>query len=385
MRILFASTVWEPTTINGGPVRVGVALTRELVRRGHHVEVLTSNIATLSPRGFLPARSCPSPSGLVHYLPASAWAAHFSLVRSEALRPWLAGNLQTFDIVHVNFAREWWPFQVAAAARAQGCPSILQSHGNLHRRAIQHRIVDVAFTGKALQGAARLLALQPTEVEQLRRISPAAPITILGNGVPDEYFLSPVRTAELRQPMTLLFVGRLHADKRVLQLIAMIERLLPEFPALQCRIAGPDGGELQRAKSSVDALGLQAHVQFLGALDESELRSEYQRATLLVHPSIRESYGLAVLEAMASGLPVVATTGCALAVEWQSVGAAKIVAPDSDQFMEAVSAMLKSSQKRDQIAVRAYDYVRTSHTVAATVDRLLEIYEVAITRRHMAA
>jgi glycosyltransferase involved in cell wall biosynthesis len=104
----------------------------------------------------------------------------------------------------------------------------------------------------------------------------------------------------------LLFVGRLRIRKGVEVLLAALAELRRRNRAAVLRIAG-DGEHRARLEDEVDELGLRDAVSFLGTCDGPRVRRLLAGAAALVVPSIYEGMPLVVLEAMASGVPVVAS------------------------------------------------------------------------------
>lgn len=142
------------------------------------------------------------------------------------------------------------------------------------------------------------------------------------------------------QPI-LLYVGRLAASKRVSVLI----EALPHLPDAHAAIVGDDadvyGVEAQHCRELAERLGVADRVHFLGQVDDRELADVYRGADMLVIPSLHEGYCLPVVEAMASGLPVIAARATALP---ETVGDAGLTfTPDDAQDLaRQVSKVLHS-------------------------------------------
>lgn len=120
------------------------------------------------------------------------------------------------------------------------------------------------------------------------------------------------RKLGLDEQPVLLYVGRLAASKCV---PLMIEAL-PLVPKSQALIVGDTsdvyGVEARRCQELAKRLGVADRVHFLGQLDDRDLADIYRAADVLVIPSLHEGYCLPAVEAMASGLPVVAARTTAL-------------------------------------------------------------------------
>jgi colanic acid/amylovoran biosynthesis glycosyltransferase len=104
----------------------------------------------------------------------------------------------------------------------------------------------------------------------------------------------------------LLCVARLSPEKGLTDLIHALRLLRNEGYDLELRLGG-DGPTKQQLKALAEAVGLSDHVHFLGYLNEDEVVRELKRSDLFVLPSFVEGLPVSAMEAMAVGLPVVAT------------------------------------------------------------------------------
>jgi glycosyltransferase involved in cell wall biosynthesis len=129
----------------------------------------------------------------------------------------------------------------------------------------------------------------------------------------------------------LLYVGRLAGNKRVPLLIEALARLRDDVPAVHLAAIGDDRDvyriEADRCLALAAELGVSPRVHLLGRLEDAQLARAYQSASLLVLPSLHEGFCLPVIEAMASGLPVVAARATALP---ETVGAAGLTFTPND-------------------------------------------------------
>lgn len=106
-------------------------------------------------------------------------------------------------------------------------------------------------------------------------------------------------------PSDIIFAGRLIREKNVDLLIRAVGRLLPENPGIRCIIIG-DGPEKERLMGLAGDLGVDGSVLFTGFLKgDEEVIGHLKSSKVFVFPSTREGFGIAALEAMACGLPVV--------------------------------------------------------------------------------
>jgi glycosyltransferase involved in cell wall biosynthesis len=113
-----------------------------------------------------------------------------------------------------------------------------------------------------------------------------------------------------RQANRILFVGRVTGEKQIDVLLNAVA-LLPADIDAQLEIVG-GGDQKKNLEAMAATLGIADRVTFTGYVTETELRDAYTRATVFAMPSIAELQSIATMEAMASGLPVVAADAMAL-------------------------------------------------------------------------
>jgi len=128
-------------------------------------------------------------------------------------------------------------------------------------------------------------------------------VHLVFNGIdPDFWHPSP----EPKKPgKTMLCAGRLEPVKGFDLLIESFARISRALPDLRLVIVG-DGSQRAELEQQASAAGLQDRITFTGFLDRDGLRAEYHKADLFVMPSRSEGFPIALLEAMATGLPFVA-------------------------------------------------------------------------------
>jgi glycosyltransferase involved in cell wall biosynthesis len=112
------------------------------------------------------------------------------------------------------------------------------------------------------------------------------------------------RRVDPEAPVRLMSVARLTPHKRIADAVRAVRELIDEGLNVTYSIVS-DGPERATLEAMCADLGLGGHVSFLGFVSRGRLVSELSDADLFVHPSAAEGFGVAVVEAMASGLPVV--------------------------------------------------------------------------------
>jgi glycosyltransferase involved in cell wall biosynthesis len=162
------------------------------------------------------------------------------------------------------------------------------------------------------------------------------------------------RKAKFEERATVLYIGRIERAKGIKVLAEAIPKVIQKFPRTHFLIAGYDRstprGTSQRAEleQQFAGVGVAASVEFLGAVEQSQLPALYQRADLCVVPALQyESFSYTCAQAMAAGKAVIATRigGMSETVEDGKTGL--IVEPDNaDDLAEAVVDLLKDRERR---------------------------------------
>ena len=291
--------------------------------------------------------------------------AHFLHPSIFGLAAWLQARhagLPTLVSWHLDYgqiARHWraGPFHAGAIA-----PGI-----NLLTRVILNR-ADCA------------LAPSRSAQQHLRRIGVTAPVGLWRRGVDSERFHPRHADSAMRrrlaaaapQDLLLLAVGRLSAEKGLEQL----RPVLRAIPGAQLALVGE--GPL-RPRLEAHFAGLP--VRFTGALSGRELSRAYASADLFVFPSHVESFGLVLLEAMASGLPLVAArTGGAPELLREGHNGFSFAVGDQAGLLAGVQCLAADAELRRRMG-RAARADAESRGWPAAMDELIARYERLALRR----
>src|SRR5262249_33785100 len=134
--------------------------------------------------------------------------------------------------------------------------------------------------------------------------------TIVPHGVDETFAPGPARA----DAPFLLAVGDLYIQKNLHALLDAFQLVAPTQPNLELRIAGTaiDADYAARLTRQAQQLGLADRVRFLGRVPQAELIELYRSCTIFVFPSLEESFGMPLLEAMACGAPIIAADRAAM-------------------------------------------------------------------------
>jgi glycosyltransferase involved in cell wall biosynthesis len=200
---------------------------------------------------------------------------------------------------------------------------------------------------------------------------PAHRVTVIKNGVDADYFRPPVTRQDLAP--VILSVARLVPDKDPGTLVRAFRLAAAEHPEAQLWLVG-DGPLKEPLGRLVQDLGLTARVRFLAA--RPDLRPLLHRASLLALSSVAEALPNVVLEAMAAGLPVVATRVGGLP-EMVTPGCTGWLAPpgDAPALAAAISQLLGSGETRRAFGQAGRRRVQQDFSLTAMARRHQEVLQ----------
>jgi glycosyltransferase involved in cell wall biosynthesis len=376
MRILFAITVFFPSRIYGGPATVAFNQARELVKRGHEVTVVTSDVLTMNPRQHVTEQETVMDGVRIKYFPTCITMPKFPALISFELRTWLKQSLKDYDVVHVHFARDWIPVAVTREAIRQGVRVFLQPHGMLGRMDGVRKVLDKLIISRLLKLATGVLSLQETEHRNIVSICPEAKTIILPNGAAIKS-CSMLWNTDMLDRKIVLFLARLHPRKRVLDVIEAAKLLREAGHSIRFRIAGPDEGNLSLAQQRVREYRLETSVEFVGPLAQNEVAEEFVNASLYVLPSVDEPFPMTVLEAMALGVPTIVTKGIHIRDLLERNKAAMVVPADPQSIAAGILKLLANPSLARQLSENGRQLMANELTMDKVVTRLEQIYQGA--------
>lgn len=224
--------------------------------------------------------------------------------------------------------------------------------------------------GAVLRSAARVIAVSTDQPEFLMRAYgvPKERIELIPNVVRSEFILGPRERPDPGRRFRLLFVGRLAPQKNV---PLLLNALAAVTEPIEVRIVG-DGEDRSMLERMIGELGLD-NAQMVGAKTGQDLIDEYRWADAFVLTSIKESTGLVILEAIAAGLPVVATNVVGVRDTVGDDGL--LVAPDPAALAQALDHLAGDADLWLDLAARSAKRAGRREPWTVCLDRLQDVYD----------
>jgi glycosyltransferase involved in cell wall biosynthesis len=243
-------------------------------------------------------------------------------------------------------------------------------------RAISN-VFNLVIPGKRL--ASLMLVANPRTRAALPRGIRGRVVELVENGVDLQIWRQKLPNAGAAPELRLIFVGRL-IDWKALEIVLEAIARVSKHQAVSCEVIG-DGPMRQIWQDMAKQLGLETTVKFSGFLSQPECARRLQAADVFVLPSLFECGGAVVLEAMAVGLPVIATAWGG-PLDYLDDNCGILVEPSSREdliegFANAMIRLGGSSSLRKQMGQAGYDRARQYFDWERKVDRILELYATA--------
>ena len=310
----------------GGQENVVYDLTKQLAHAGYHVQVVTSAVGSDAPgtkiedgvlvrrmRGWVFGHAPIMPSFPAELFRAATANTIVHLHIGQAFTPemvWLVSKLRHFKYIaelHIDF-------------EPSGPAGVLLP---LYKRLILKRV---------LHSAQSIVTLNKQTLQTVREAyGYTGPARVLHNGIDDAYYAidRPPLKPNPPQTLRLLFVGRLSKQKN---LLTLLKALTITNRKVQLDVLG-DGEERGPIEAAIAAYRL-TNVTLHGRKDRAQVMEFYKTCDALVMPSLYEAQPLALLEAMAAGIPIIGTN--VIGVEDHIRGAGIIVDPTPEGLAEGI-------------------------------------------------
>ncbi|MGO1119626.1 glycosyltransferase [Rhodovibrionaceae bacterium A322] len=384
MRILHSLATLSAA--QGGPSQAVLDMALPLQERGHEISIFATTFKG-PPVDLAPARA----QGVkVELFPlGTPEVLNRPLQRSPALAQALEKELREgqYDLVHLHSWHLHHCWVTGDLCRKLGVPYFLRPHGSLDPYIIQRKrlpkwILEQLFMNRVTRGATALHFTAQEEWELARPWIFNRPGIVVPNSLdcaafdslPDaSVFLDQFPEAKGRR--IVLFLSRLAEKKGLDLLVPAFEKAQKEFGDLHLVLAGPDHGVTDRVKADLSARGLTDRATFTGMIRGDLKRAAYAAASCFVLPSYSENFGIAVVEAMASNLPVIISNKVNIWRELAEDNAGLVCETTLPDLTDKLLTLLAEPEKAAALARAGKETARSRYDRAAVADQLEAAYQ----------
>jgi glycosyltransferase involved in cell wall biosynthesis len=366
-------------------VSVSIArLAAELCNAGHKVTLVAAD--TVSSPGTVEPMVKVDPRVDLRLFPFRS-RGHRRLHLSAEIREWLNQSASNFDVMDIQGVWSFVTVHAAQAARRANVPYVLTPHGQMAlwdwqkmpwrkrsffegfvksawRRATAIRFVSDGEADSSMASAGTRRVVIPYWVDQ-----PAAKDS-------ENCRLELARRTDIpRDAAIILFLGRLSAQKGVLEIVEAFDHLWRTRKNVALVLAGPLDGEYGAQVTRVAARVPSArNIRLLGPVYDEGKEELFRAASLFITLSKNEGLPIAVLEAMAHGLPIVAT-GQAHLPELSQYKAGIVVSSDPIHVAQAIDSVLIDRERLQRMATNARHLIEERFTAQTVTPQILALYD----------
>jgi glycosyltransferase involved in cell wall biosynthesis len=357
VRLLHVVPTYLPATRYGGPIYAVHGLCRALARRGHQVDVFTTNVDGDGESSVALETPVDVDGVSVRYFPSSFRRLYFS----PRMRAALDREIANYDVVHLHSVFLWPTYAAARAAERRRVPYVISPRGMLvpeliaRKSAFAKRLWMQAFERRTFARAAGVHFTAQKEWDDAARTAMPLPAPFI---VPNGLDL-PAASTTPRRPDTLLALGRINWKKGLDRLLDAVQTV----PDVKVVIAGNDEENLtQQLRAQAERNGIADRVEFRSEVAGAEKDNLFATATALVLPSLSENFGNVVLEAMAAAMPVIVTREVGLAADVEQAEAGIVIDGTPKSLAEAIQRVLRDPELRAQMGRRGRELVSERFT-----------------------
>lgn len=375
MRVLHVVPTYLPAVRYGGPIYSVHALCQTLASRGHDIHVYTTNVDGPGNSNVPLAEQVVLDGVKVRYFPCGLGRR---LYRSPAMGRTLKAEVTTFNVLHLHSVFLWPTLAAARAARRAIVPYVLAPRGMLVGNLIERksRLLKTAwirlFERANVAGAAAIHVTSELERDELAKLGiPARRVAVVANGIELPDLMRPAARLAAARSSYVLSLGRLNWKKGLDRLV----RAMASVPGVDLLIAGNDEENYQpRLEAMVRELNMSSRVRFLGPVHGEEKWDLIRSASVFALPSHSENFGIAALEAMACGCPVVVTPDVGLARIIGEAGAGIVVGGEAKELGTAISTLISDPDRRKLMGEAGRKLASERFSWGGIAEQMEEVY-----------
>lgn len=384
MKILHIIPTYLPSVHSRGVIDSIHFLNKQLVQRGVDVSVYTTDQDGAGGTMNVPVGREVNIEGVKVIYCKSAFLKHWYY--SDDMRALLLKTVADFDIVHITSVFLAQSFLGAYYARKFKKPYIITPHGSLMRtplsmRAFLKKIYILLIERVNIKHA---ILHFTTEIEQKEFIETGLACKKMFV-IPHSFESEPLKEGErgafrkkfniLPDAPIILFLGRLAKIKGFDTLIPAFAETVKRHPRAVLVLAGPDDkGYLSEINRLISEYNIAKSIVFAGMVVGEEKQNVYFDSDIFVMPSYSENFGMAIIEAMHYGLPVVVTEGVGISPLIARNGAGIVVKKEVSELGAALRRLLSDAELRNKIGRAGNILANEEFSPRRVVDKFLLEY-----------
>jgi len=375
--------------LRGGPSFALPLMANGLADLGVSVDVVTTDDDGPAGRRNLPL-GCAVTDGRVTYRYFARTTSFYT--SSWSLTAWLARHVRGYDLVHIHALFSYAALPASLAAYRSGVPYIVRPLGTLsrwsveQRRPLLKRLSYGVLESRIVRQAAAMHYTSGQEQREAEMLGISTRPVVIPVPIDAGAFAHPPSRDHVAGlvPLAasrpfLLYLSRLDRKKGLDLLIPAFADVHVRHPQVLLVIAGSGDPVLAReVRDEVGRRGLDGDVVFVGHVDGDQKQALLAHAAAFVLPSYGENFGIAPVEAMAAGVPVVITDRVGIAPDVAAALAGLVVRPDASAIARALNRVIEDPNLTARLAANARSLAGSRYAIPVVATELLQAYESVV-------
>lgn len=376
--------------VSGGPYAALLNMAKELANIGMEVDIIATNDDGRNKRHLDAPLGRWQQRDHYRFMMFSKQSEMYKI--SFPLLQWLKHHVTEYDIVHVHALFSFPSIAGARVARSQGVPYIIRPLGVMNRWGLKNRrpwpkLLSYSLNEQVLlRDASAIHCTSKEEANELAGLGFRWNTVLVPLGLDLTQFQSLPsadifyeRFPEARHTRNILFLSRVNAKKGLDLLLPAFARLHAHDPGLRLILAGDEGdapcGLTAKLHQQAVALGIAGNVTFTGFITGEFRLACLAAACLFVLPSYSENFGISLLEALAAGLPCIASDQVALAVSAARSRAVCLVPCQEEALRQAIRGLLDDPAEAARLAFIGKAFAHENYSLSGMGRSLLALYQ----------
>lgn len=360
----------------GGCARVVFDLSKELVKQGHEVTILTTDMYKPNQRYESQNPEFVEGIRIIRYKYISDYLAWDKKIYiSPGMIKYLKNNLKEYDIVHLEDLLSLQGIITSKFCKKFDIPYIITAHGSLPFL-IKNKILNKLIFKNILLRSSKAIALTNQESDLYKKLGlNGNKIEIIPNGIdltnnPIEIGLFRKKHKIEKNKKIILYLGRIHKTKGINTLINVFDKVLDDNKDVILVIAGPDDGYLQKIQNKAKRLKIMDKILFTGPLYGNEKFEAYTDSDLFVTPKF-SGFPLTFLESCSCGTPII-TTNHIDSLDWINDNVGYVVDYNEKKLAESIIKVLSDSSIRNRFKYNSKMVIQkfTWKTIAENIENI---------------
>lgn len=301
--------------------------------------------------------------------------------KSNELSKWLDMNSSGFDVIHSHSVFCFPSIAASKYSAKYQVPHVISPAGMLDQWPMSQnkwkkKIYYHIFEKEGLELAKAIHTTSSDESKSINKLGFGHKVREISLGLRNIQLENYENKCKVNSELRVLYLSRIHPKKRLIELVEAINYLGCKGYNVCLDIVGEGEKEYtEKVIQLVANLKLEEKIKFHGFLRGKEKRERFLEADLFVLPSFQENFGIAIVEAMSYGVPVIITSSMALADDVNNYGAGDVIPVNSKSSISNSIVKFFNEDYHKECSKNALRLVKERFDLDKTVCQMIDLYK----------